>query len=210
MTAEEELKTVREAASGDGAAFERIVREHQKNVYSLAWKLTGNEQDALDASQDAFLKAYQNLRSFRGDSRLSVWLYRLTYNASMDIIKRSRRGKLVPMPADGEGEVMDIPDDGPTPAEELERRETLEEVRAAVRELDGDKRTILIMREYQRMSYAEIAQALSLEEGTVKSRIARARASLAEILKKRGTIAGGSQSNNQTTKTREVRRRGRS
>ena len=181
MTAEEELKAVRAAASGDGAAFERIVREHQKNVYSLAWKLTGNEQDALDASQDAFLKAYQNLRSFRGDSRLSVWLYRLTYNASMDIIKRSRRGKLVPMPTDEEGGA-----------------------------LDEDKRTILIMREYQSMSYTDIARALSLEEGTVKSRLARARASLAEILKKRGTIAGGAQSNNQNAKTREVRRRGRS
>lgn len=210
MTAEEESRLVRSAAAGDGDAFEKLVLDNQKNVYNLALKLTGDRDDAMDASQDAFLRAFQNLRSFRGDCRVSVWLYRLTYNASMDIIKRSRRGKLVPMPTDEEGGALDIPDDSPTPAEDLERRETLEEVRAAVRELDEDKRTILIMREYQNMSYTDIARALSLEEGTVKSRLARARMGLAEILKKRGTIAGGAQSNNQNDKTREVRRRGRS
>ncbi len=205
MTVEEELRTVRAASSGDAAAFERIVREHQKNVYNLAYKLTGSEQDALDASQDAFLKAYQNLRTFRGESRLSVWLYRLTYNASMDIIKKSHRGRLVSLSADGDGAVPDMPDDGPTPDEQVERRERLEAVREAVLALDEDKRRILLMREYRQMSYADIAVALRLEEGTVKSRLARARAALAEILKKRGTISFDTQSKWQNSE-KEARR----
>ncbi len=202
MTSEEELNTVRAAASGDKSAFERIVREHQKNVYNLALKLTGSEQDALDASQDAFLKAYQNLRSFRGESRLSVWLYRLTYNASMDIIKKSRRGRLVSLSAEEDGAELDMPDDAPTPDEQAERRERLEAVRAAVLELDEDKRRIILMREYRDMSYSDIAAALKLEEGTVKSRLARARAALAEILKNCGTFSLDTQSNRQSTKNK--------
>ncbi len=202
MTALEEKETVAAAAKGDAVAFEKLVREHQKNVYSLAYKLTGSAEDAKDASQDAFLRAYQNLGSFRGDSRVSVWLYRLTYNASMDIIKRSRRGTLVPMPTDEEGAELDVPDTAPRPDEVYERREELEAVREAIGELDPDKREILIMREYRDMSYADIASALKLEEGTVKSRLARARMALAENLKKRGTIFASRKSNSQKTSER--------
>ncbi len=200
MTADEEARIVRAAARGDEAAFEKLVLAHQKHVYSLALKLTGSAEDAMDASQDAFLKAFQNLRSFRGESRVSVWLYRLTYNASMDILKKSRRGTLVPLPADEEGAELEIPDPSPTPDEEALRREELEEVREALGQLDEDKRRILLMREYNGMSYQDIARALGLEEGTVKSRLARARAALAEILKKRGTFQAPPQSNNQTNK----------
>lgn len=209
MIADEEQRLVRAAASGDAAAFERLVTENQGHVYNLAYKLTGSEQDALDVSQDVFLRAYQNLRSFRGDSRMSVWLYRLTYNASMDLIKRSRRGTVVQMPADDEGAELELPDLSPLPDEELERREELEAVRDALSELDEDKRRILLMREYRDMSYADIARALGLEEGTVKSRLARARLALAENLKKRGTFSVPDQSNKQNTKPEGGERRGR-
>ena len=188
------------AQRGDDQAFELLVREHQKNVYNLAFKLTGSEEDALDASQDAVLRAFQNLKSFRFESRVSVWLYRLTYNASMDIIKKSRRGRIVPLPTDEEGSELDIPDDAPPPEEAVQRREELESVRRAVLELDPDKRRIILMREYQNMSYTAIAQALGVEEGTVKSRLARARMALAEKLKKNGTFSGETQSNKQMGK----------
>lgn len=209
MIADEEQRLVRAAASGDAGAFERLVIENQGHVYNLAYKLTGSEQDALDVSQDVFLRAYQNLRSFRGDSRMSVWLYRLTYNASMDLIKRSRRGTVVQMPAGDEGTELELPDLAPLPDEELERREELEAVRDALSELDEDKRRILLMREYRDMSYADIARALGLEEGTVKSRLARARLALAENLKKRGTFSVPDQSNKQNTKPEGGERRGR-
>ncbi len=209
MIADEEQRLVRAAASGDAGAFERLVTENQGHVYNLAYKLTGSEQDALDVSQDVFLRAYQNLRSFRGDSRMSVWLYRLTYNASMDLIKRSRRGTVVQMPAGDEGAELELPDLAPLPDEELERQEELEAVRDALSELDEDKRRILLMREYRDMSYADIARALGIEEGTVKSRLARARLALAENLKKRGTFSVPDQSNKQNTKPEGGERRGR-
>ncbi len=200
MTAAQERSVIAAAQRGDDQAFELLVREHQKNVYNLAFKLTGSEEDALDASQDAFLRAFQNLKSFRFESRVSVWLYRLTYNASMDIIKKSRRGRIVPLPTDEEGSELDIPDDAPPPEEAVQRREELESVRRAVLELDPDKRRIILMREYQNMSYTAIAQALGVEEGTVKSRLARARMALAEKLKKNGTFSGETQSNKQMGK----------
>lgn len=200
MTAQEEAAAIRDAARGDAGAFEKLVLEHQKRVYNLALKLTGNPDDAMDASQEAFLKAYQNLRSFRGESRFSVWLYRLAYNACMDILKKSRRDRLSPMPTDEEGAELEFADDAPQPDEVVERREELSLVREAVLKLDEDKRQIILMREYQGMSYADISRALGLEEGTVKSRLARARAALAENLKKSGTFTEETQSNNQTTK----------
>ena len=189
MTVDEESRLIKSAARGDSGAFEKLVLEHQKQVYNLALKLTGSPEDALDASQDAFLKAYQNLDSFRGESRLSVWLYRLTYNASMDIIKKNRRGVVIPLPTDDVGAEMDVPDTGPTPTEQTERRELQIEVRQALRELPPDKRQILLMREFSGLSYTAIARELGIEEGTVKSRLSRARISLAEILKKRGTFS---------------------
>ena len=200
MTPDEEILTVRAAAGGDEAAFEKLVTVHQKHVYNLALKLTGNPEDAMDASQDAFLRAFRSLKSFRGESRVSVWLYRLTYNASMDIIRRSRRGVLIPMPSDEEGAELEVPDPSPTPDEVAERRDELRQVREAIAELDEDKRRILLMREYSGMSYADIADAMGLEEGTVKSRLARARVALAEKLKMRGTFTADTQSNNQTNK----------
>lgn len=200
MTAQEEAAAIRSAVRGDSDAFERLVLEHQKRVYSLALKITGNPDDAMDASQEALLKAYQNLKSFRGDSRFSVWLYRLTYNVCIDMVKKSRRDRLSPMPTDEEGAELDIPDDSPQPDELLERKEDLAAVREAVARLDADKREIILMREYQGMSYADISRALGLEEGTVKSRLARARAALAENLKKSGTFPADAQSYNQSNK----------
>ncbi len=194
MEAKEEMRLVRRAARGDASAFEKLVEENQKKVYNLALKLTGSREDALDASQDAFLKAYTALGSFRGESRFSVWLYRLTYNACMDLMKRNRRAGGLPLPVDEEGAPLDFPDPGPTPEELMEREDTRRAVREAIEELPGDKREILMMREFAGMSYQDIASALSIEEGTVKSRIARARMALAEILKKGGTLPPDRQS----------------
>lgn len=194
MTAEEEARLVRRAARGDAAAFEALVREHQRNVYNLALKLTGSHEDALDVSQDAFLKAYTALASFRGESRFSVWLYRLTYNAGIDLLKKNRRSGGAPLPTDEDGAPADFPDDSPTPEELSEREETRAAVRAALDSLSEEKREILILREFRGMSYSDIAAALNIEEGTVKSRIARARLSLAEILRNDGTLPAGAPS----------------
>ena len=90
MTREEESAVIARVLAGDADAFEPLVREHQTNVYRLALRLLGNEADAADAAQDAFLKAYTSLGSFRGESRFSVWLYRLTNNVCIDALRRRK------------------------------------------------------------------------------------------------------------------------
>lgn len=189
MTKDEERRLVSEARRGSGHAFEALVSANQRTVYNLALKLLGTPDDALDASQEAFLKAYTNLSSFRGECRFSVWLYRLAYNSCMDFMRRNRRSGVVSLTPEEDEPEMDFPDPRPLPEEEVERRELRAAVRRAVRLLPDDKREILVMREFSGMSYAAISEALGVDEGTVKSRISRARAALASLLAKSGTFS---------------------
>ncbi|MBR1841850.1 MAG: sigma-70 family RNA polymerase sigma factor [Oscillospiraceae bacterium] len=205
MTQEEELRLVKRAAEGDEGAFEKLVIENEKLIYNVALKITGNPDDAEDVAQEAFIKAYRNLGSFRGESRFSGWLYRLCYNAAMDHIRKTRDPNLRSLTNDdGSDAELDVADPAPTPEESAERKETQRIVREAVNQLDDDKREILIMREFSGMSYTAIAEALGIEEGTVKSRISRARASLAEILRQSGTFSQLSESNSRKGGKRNV------
>ena len=205
MTQEEELRLVKRAAEGDEGAFEKLVIENENLIYNVALKITGNPDDAEDVAQEAFIKAYRNLGSFRGESRFSGWLYRLCYNAAMDHIRKTRDPNLRSLTNDdGSDAELDVADPAPTPEESAERKETQRIVREAVNQLDNDKREILIMREFSGMSYTAIADALGIEEGTVKSRISRARASLAEILRQSGTFSQLSESNNRKGGKRNV------
>lgn len=190
MTPEEERALVARAAAGEEAAFERLVRAHEKLVYNAARKLTGNPEDAFDVAQEAFLRAWRHLSAFRGDSRFAVWLYRLTYNCAMDFLRKNRDANSLSLTdEEGNERAMNLPDDAPLPEEQVLREEQREAVRAAIRALPPEKRRILELREFEGRSYTEIAALLHIEEGTVKSRLARARASLAESLRAGGTFA---------------------
>ena len=205
LTRDEESRLVKAAAGGDEAAFESLVTENQKLVYNLAFKLTGNPEDALDVSQDTFIKAYTNLGSFRGDSRFSVWIYRLAYNACMDHVRKNRGGTVSMTMTDDDDEEsqFDLPDPAPQPEELAEKRDIQRAVREAVAALPDDKRKIIVMREFSGMSYTDIAAALNVEEGTVKSRLARARSALAAILRENGTFSRDGASNAQEGRFRE-------
>lgn len=198
MTPDEERRLAKAAAKGDESAFEALVLDNQKRVYNLALKLTGNPDDAFDVSQEAFLSAYKNLGSFRFDCRFSVWLYRLAYNEAMDFLKKNRVPGLVSLTGEDGGDIETFtPDSAPLPEEAAERNDTRRLVREAVARLPEDKREIIVMREFSGMSYGAIAEALGIEEGTVKSRLARARKNLAEILIKSGTFPEPKQSKDQ-------------
>ena len=198
MTAEEEQKRICDAVNGDNSAFEELVLENQKNVYNLALKITGNEEDALDISQEAFMKAFSSLRSFRGDSRFSVWMYRMTHNLCIDFLRRKRRFPTIPLAHvddDGEAGDFEIPDTRDAPEESLLRQELRKTIDASINELGEIHKEIFIMREITGMSYADIATVLNINEGTVKSRLARARKNLAEILGSKGTFPQGNRHN---------------
>ena len=191
MTAAEELTIISTVLGGQPDAFEALVVDNQQKVYNLALKMTKNEEDAMDVSQEAFLKAYRSLDKFRGDSRFSVWLYRMTYNLCIDLLRRRTRTGSVSLThgedADDVGEI-EIPDLRNLPEDAAIRHETRQAIKQSIEELPPKHREILIMREVSGMSYSELADALAINEGTVKSRLARARLALVNILEKKGTF----------------------
>ena len=198
MTREEEDLLVSKVQSGDSASFEKLVLDNQTRVYNLALRMVGNEEDAFDMSQEAFIKAYNSIGSFRGDSRFSVWLYRLTTNVCLDFLRsesRKNHSSLTYLSDEDDDKELEIPDDRFSPETIAEKKELREAVNKGLLSLPKDYRAILLLREIDGLSYDEIASALSLEEGTVKSRIFRARKRLCAILS-----ADGNFSNNHSSK----------
>ena len=197
MTREQEAAIVRKVLGGDANAFETLVLEYEKNVYNIALRMTGNSEDAADMTQEAFIKAYNSLQSFRGDSKFSVWLYRIVSNVCLDFLRSKNRRPTVSLSVeddDGEDAQLDVADESQSPELLLDRKLTRDSVRRGLDSLPPDYRQILLLREIQGLSYDEIAQALSLEVGTVKSRIFRARKRLCTFLIDDGNISDFSSS----------------
>ena len=191
MTQEEELRLIRRVQAGETEAFEGLVRAHEKTVYNLALRMTGDAQDAEDMAQEAFLKAYRSLGDFRGESKFSVWLYRIVSNVCLDHLRRQSRRPSVSLTAEdeeGEEQQWDVPDERLSPERLLEQKLTREAVQKGLRELPEEQRQILLLREIKGLSYEEIGELLSLEPGTVKSRIFRARKRLCAFLLQEGNI----------------------
>ena len=178
-----EQQWIARARHGDADAFEQLVVAYEGPVYRLALRMCGSAEDAREVAQDAFLAAWRGLPAFRGDSRFSSWLYRLTTNAAIDFLRREKH-HLGNLPLE---EAPERPD--PRQPELLaEQREQQEALQRALDQLSPEHRQVLLLRVVQQMSYDEIAQALSLESGTVKSRISRARRQLREILLRQGNF----------------------
>lgn len=197
MTREQEASIVRKVLGGDANAFETLVLEYEKNVYNIALRMTSNSEDAADMTQEAFIKAYNSLQSFRGDSKFSVWLYRIVSNVCLDFLRSKNRRPTVSLSVeddDGEDAQLDVADESQSPELLLDRKLTRDSVRRGLDSLPPDYRQILLLREIQGLSYDEIAQALSLEVGTVKSRIFRARKRLCTFLIDDGNISDFSSS----------------
>ena len=197
MTREQEAAIVRKVLGGDANAFETLVLEYEKNVYNIALRMTGNSEDAADMTQEAFIKAYNSLQSFRGDSKFSVWLYRIVSNVCLDFLRSKNRRPTVSLSVeddDGEDTQLDVADESQSPELLLDRKLTRESVRRGLDSLPPDYRQILLLRDIQGLSYDEIAQALGLEVGTVKSRIFRARKRLCNFLIDDGNISDFSSS----------------
>ena len=188
MTKDEELRLIERVLQGDTDAFEPLVLENQQRVYTVALRITGNEADAWDAAQEAFLRAYRSLKDFRGESRFSTWLYKLAGSAAIDLLRRRRDAQLVSL-YDEEESIPEIPDERFSPETELEKKELRENVQRALSLLPADYRQILTLRELGGLSYEELAEELGLEAGTVKSRLSRARQKLCALLSRDGNFS---------------------
>ena len=194
MTREEERLIILQVLAGDASRFEVLVRAYEKGVYNLALRMLKNEQDALDASQEAFFRAWRALEDFRGDSKFSVWLYRMTSNICLDMLRRASRRPEASL-TDEEGGEADLPDPAADPHRALERREVRRAIREGLDRLEPEFRQVLLLREMDGLTYDEIGQVTGLEPGTVKSRIFRARRKLAAILTERGNFFAPEPSN---------------
>ncbi len=191
MTREEEYALVQRIQSGDSDAFAVMMDLYQKQVYNLALRTVGNPEDAADMTQEAFLRAYRAIGSFRGDSKLSVWLYRLTQNVCIDFLRSKGRKPTVSLTVENEADEvqeLDVADDRFDPEEQYQRKALRDAVRRGLDALPEEYRAILVLREINGLSYAEIGEQLQLEEGTVKSRLFRARKKLCEFLQRDGNL----------------------
>ena len=191
---EEEQGLVRRAQAGDHEAFAALVARTQAKVYNLALRLSGSAEDAADLTQEAYLNAWRGLSSFQGESAFSTWLYRLTTNVCIDFLRRERRRQAIAGAVSLDDNEVDyanlVPDRAPSPHEILEGRELKAAISRGLRQLSDEHRQVLVLREVTGLSYAEIAAVLGLEEGTVKSRIARARLALRKYLLEQGNFFG--------------------
>ncbi len=184
-----EKEAVKKAKRGDSAAFEQLVQMYEKKVYATAYRFAGNEHDALDISQEVFIRVYRFIGKFNEESSFSTWLYRITVNACKDLVKK-RGGRMeVPLEAPDEesgGYFSTIADERYDPVSAYEKNELAESIQSCIEALPDNYRQIITMRDVYGLTYEEISDALSLEIGTVKSRISRARERVRTILLQSG------------------------
>ena len=186
------LALISRAAAGDEDAFSSLMEQHERLVYNLAFQYTQNREDAADVCQETFLKVWRTLSAFRGESSFSTWLFRITQNAALDLLRKRSGNAALSLTVeheegDEEGREHDLPDAAVehNPAAAVEQKERAALVRAAISALRADHREILVLRDMRGYSYGEIAEMLGLELGTVKSRINRARIHVKEFLETR-------------------------
>ena len=196
MLREEESEIIRAVLDGKTDEFEKLVAAYEKPVYHITLKMTGNEEDAFDLSQETFLKAYRSLSTFRGESSFGTWICRMAANLCIDFLrKQKRRGKVLSLDEpDDSGRPMELPDLRYDPQTAAERQELAQQVQEGLGKLPPEQKLILVLRDMEGFSYQEIADTLKLEPGTVKSRISRARAHLAKLLTETGNFFGFSSS----------------
>ena len=159
-----------QARRGELDAFEELVRRYEKRVYAIALRSAGSPEDAADITQDVFLRAWRSIESFRGDSGFSTWLFRITMNICVDHARHRQTQPQTMALTNDEDEERPIHD-------------------------SEEHRRIVLLRDVSGMSYTEIAEILEISEGTVKSRLARARIALRKVLLKRGNILPPASSN---------------
>jgi RNA polymerase sigma-70 factor (ECF subfamily) len=182
MLLEEDLIT--RSQNGDIDAFEELVAKYERKVYAVAYRFMGNQEDASDLTQEAFLKAYQSLKSFRQEASFSTWICRIVSNVCRDQLRKTKKNGHSSLDEDvwlEDGSVKkQLRDERPTPDEFYERKELKEYLQGLINNLNPDYKMVVVLRDIQGYSYEEIAEILDCSLGTVKSRLNRARKALRE------------------------------
>jgi RNA polymerase sigma-70 factor (ECF subfamily) len=176
----DEAQLVDRLRQGDPRAFEELVIAYQHRVFGVALRMLGSRAEAEEAAQEVFLRAHRAIADFRGDAKLSTWLYAIASRLCMNRLASGERRLL----REGEETLARIPSGHASPDDELERSERDAALHRAIAELSDERRMVVVLRDLEGLSYEEIAAALDLELGTVRSRLHRARMDLKEKLER--------------------------
>lgn len=171
---------VRKLQKGESQAFEKLVADYQQKIFSTALMLLSDREEAMDVVQDVFVKIYTSISSFNGKSSLSTWIYKVAQNTCYDHL-RKRKNVLFEELSDNETDNKFT-----SPEEALEKLEDIKLVRECIKKLPVKYRSVLILREFEDLSYSEIAEICDISEGTVKSRIYRGREHLLKLISEKG------------------------
>lgn len=166
---------VKSALVGDRTAYSILVRRHQASLHRHILRMVGSHDDALDLTQEAFVRAWQALAHWEPGAQFRTWLFRIASNAALDLLRRRKTVEFVPL-----DDTFEAADTGAGPERSAQGTQEVRRLDAALARLTPEHREVLLLREIEDMSYEDIGRVLALTEGTVKSRLARARAALIE------------------------------
>jgi RNA polymerase sigma-70 factor, ECF subfamily len=190
--ATDDLTLVKRVRSGDQRAFKLLVERYQRKVYAVALGMLRDKEEAMDVSQEAFVKVYKYLDHFKGDASFYTWLYRITVNICIDVIRRRGGGRGEQVEFD-ESVQVDVSEAqigalgsrlGTSPQKSALRKELAEKIQEALAQVPEKHRAILLLREVEGLSYEDLARTLEIPKGTVMSRLFHARAKVQQILSK--------------------------
>ena len=191
ITIDEDFRLISLCQKGDLVAFEELVRRHDKEMLNIAYRMIGNYEEACDVVQDGFVSAYKNIKSFKGMSKFSTWLYTIVINLSKKRLKQLKTQRFrepvsidEPINTGGDQMIVDPPSSSPLPDEILEKENIQEKVRLCLDRLYNEFREVVVLRDVQGFSYEDISSILKIAEGTVKSRLFRGRVLLKNWLKR--------------------------
>ncbi len=180
MNSNDDSDLIERFKKGDKSAFEVILLRYQDRIYNLCRYMLKNREDAQDAAQDVFLKAYRRLKDFRPESSIYTWIYRIAITTCLDYRRKSRREVFRSEPL-----TEDLPSCDPSPEKLYESGEISDSMTSVLQKLPEKLRAAIVLREIEELSYEEIAEVLHTSAGTVKSRISRGRERLRRLLKKK-------------------------
>lgn len=178
----EESYIIKRCQMGDIKAFEELIKAYEGKIYNMCLYTLHNKEDALDVTQEVFIKVYRSIGKFKGQSKLSTWIYRIAYNTCLDCLKKRKEElsyeEAILVKEKEVGGVEGI----------IEARELIQDIKGCIMKLGDEFRTIILLRDIQGLSYREISEILNIQVGTVKSRLSRAREALKMELFKNGII----------------------
>ena len=190
----DEHSLVKRAQAGDHSAYRQLVQQYQQRAFAVARGILGSDDEAMDAVQDAFIRAYTRLDRFHGNARFYTWLYRIVVNACIDRIRRNQRENTVEFDdgrAGNEASAVALSSGFPSPDTAVHRQQLGEQIAQAMATLSEEHRTVILLREVEGMSYKEIAKVMKCSLGTVMSRLFHARKRLQQTLTDVGVEALG-------------------